>query len=309
MKEMLFQRTEDLRDLVRRAKVREPGAALLLENQVAERMAAVLRPDDPRGGDGLDEVAREIVPVMADTHREADPIDVIWDALDELGAEVPAEGVDSDTSRRIARVVQHWRAEMPRSVHKELRRHFSRSFQTLRERDPAGHARLGRLLRGDLGAVRAPIIPPAPSREARGRRNVLAPTESAAELPPARASEEARELLRWREILISLFPREYRPARRLHVPGGIACTDVEGPRWSWRVLTGVASKEEALAFEAHLLNCDACFDFHYRGRWPLAVLRMEASKLAGPSRAPHGPRASAASGGWRGLLRLLGLGG
>lgn len=308
MKEMLFQRTEDLRQLVRRAKVREPGAVLLLENQVAERMAAVLRPDDPRGGDGLDQVAQAIVPVMGDTHRESEPIDVLWDTLDELGPDVPDAGVDADTSRRVAKVVLNWRAEMPAPVRRQLRKHFRQAFAALRERDPAGHARFARLLQGDLGAVCAPIIPSVPQRDARGRASVLAPTEERPAGAPTRVSEEAREFMRWREILIAMLPREYRPGKQLVVPGGIACTDVLGPRLSWMVISGAGSTADALAFEAHLLNCDTCFDFHYRARWPLALLRREAARFAGPLHpAYRGPRSRAARGGWRGFLRSLRL--
>src|SRR5262249_55877233 len=126
------------------------------------------------------------------------------------------------------------------------------SFAQLRARDPAAHLRLSGLL---LGTFHGRSPGPTPEDEASSRLGapgVLARTDTRAmlaELRPLR--EDVRELLRWREILVSLLPEGHRPIRRVLVPGGMTCADPEGPRLSWLWIGGSATDHERGAFAAH----------------------------------------------------------
>ena len=72
---------------------------------------------------------------------------------------------------------------------------------------------------------------------------------------------------------------DHRPERRMIVPGGMTCADPEGPRLSWLWIGGSSSSDVEGAFEAHVMSCDHCFEFHYRTRHAIRVLREKKAML------------------------------
>jgi len=309
MREALFFRTSDVQELVNKVRAHEPSATLLLESQVADRMATILSPDHPEDAYALENVAREIVAVLARDDHGRSPVDPIWDALDEIGPSTPAH-MDEAAGRRVGMAVEAWRSELPARERKQLAREMQEAFAALRERDPAAHARLAKLLSGEFPGTKHHVSGGRNvQRPAYGRKVVLSSTLPPGDRDRPITRDEARELIRWREILLSLLPRSCHPSRRVNVPGGVSCIDFEGPRLSWSYIAGTAGERERTAFEAHLLSCDGCFEFHYRCRWALELLREHYERIVGqplPS-VPSPVAAEPARGGWRGLLTRLGL--
>jgi hypothetical protein len=139
MRQALFARTDNLRDMAERIRAREGAGTDVLQASLAAAGLAV--------GDGATGV---------DLER-------LWSALD---AAQRGSGRAGGSDR-------------------EIERHLRRSFADLAARDRAAHGRLshllnGRFVTGDGGGTR----------------------------------DEVRELLRWREILVSLLPEGHRPDRR-----------------------------------------------------------------------------------------------
>ena len=262
MREALFVRTQDLQDLIERVRARELTPTLLLESQMAARMASVLLADRGEDGSVLAGTARELVPLLTGADEAGQILGPLWDALDELRTSDGGQVRDKATGRRVARALQGWRGSVDAKERKRLIRWMGNSFADLHDRDPASHACLARLLHGDTAAV-------------------LTPSESSEAEEQLSSREEARELLRWRGILTDMLPPDHRPQRRVVVPGGVGCTDFEGPRLSWQAIAGVFHQGERGCFEAHLLSCDLCFEFHYRGRWSLEILRQEKRRILG----------------------------
>jgi hypothetical protein len=61
----------------------------------------------------------------------------------------------------------------------------------------------------------------------------------------------------------------------------MTCADPEGPRLSWLWIAGGAGPDEEGAFEAHLMACDHCFEFHYRTRRAMRILREKKTRFTG----------------------------
>ena len=264
MKQALFARTANLRDIVTQLRAHETPAVEVLESEILERLRYILGPLDAASTERARALVRDFVAGLARGPEAGTDLDTLWDAI----AALEAAG-ESGTGRAAA--------AGPGT--REIERWLKRSLGDLRRRDPAAHLRLRNLLHG-IFPTRSAATPE--SEGPRGARGVLARTEAAESamsgVPPV-TREEARDLLRWRDILASLLPEGCRPTRRVIVPGGVPCADADAPRLAWLAISGCARPEEEGAFQAHLFSCDHCFEFHYRIRHAARVLRERKASL------------------------------